>query len=380
MTESNAPNANANANANASANTNANAKGRGAQIRPPSRFGGPTYEDDFEDLESDPEGLAEHLESRRNLRTEYIPDRSRSIVSTNDSPDIPFSYSINPYRGCQHGCAYCFARPSHEYLGMDAGLDFESRILVKHDAPALFREFLRRPGWQAEPIAIAPNTDAYQPGERAFRLTRGCLEVAAECGQPMALITKNALILRDLDLLSAMASEGLVHAMISLTTLDGALCRSMEPRTSTPAARLRAIRALAGAGVPVGVLVAPVIPSLNDHEIPALLEAAASAGARTAGFVLLRLPMAVGPVFWDWLARARPDRLDRVRAAVREARGGRDNQSAFGLRMTGSGPVARRIADVFRLFRKRSGLDGRLPAFDRSRFRPPPEGGQLLLF
>jgi DNA repair photolyase len=357
------------------------AKGRGAQVRPANRFGGPSYEEDFEDFESDPEGLSDHLEHLRNLRTEYIPDQSRSIVAENASPDVGFRYSLNPYRGCQHGCSYCFARPSHEYLGLDAGLDFESKILVKHEAPALFRDFLGRPGWDAETIAMAPNTDAYQPGERQFRLTRGCLEVAAEARQPMGLITKNALILRDLDLLAPMAGDRVVHALISLTTLDPELARSMEPRTSTPAARLRAIRALAGAGVPVGVLVAPVIPGLNDHEIPTLLAAAAEAGARSAGYVLLRLPMAVGPIFWDWLRRARPDRFDRVQARVRSARGGKDNDSTFGRRMVGSGPTADRIADVFRLFRKRHGLDGGLPPLDRSRFRPPrPSSGQLMLF
>ncbi|QDV35390.1 PA0069 family radical SAM protein [Tautonia plasticadhaerens] len=357
------------------------AKGRGSQVRPPNRFGGLSYEDDFEDLESDPEGLLEHLESLENLRTEYIPDRSRTIIAENDSPDVGFRYSLNPYRGCQHGCSYCFARPSHEYLGLDAGLDFESKILVKHDAPALFRAFLARPGWAAETIALSPNTDAYQPGEREFRLTRGCLEVAAEARQPMGLITKNALILRDLDVIGPMAAEGLVHAHVSLTTLDAGLARSMEPRTSTPAARLRAIRGLANAGVPVGVLVAPVIPGLNDHEIPGLLAAAAGAGARSAGYVLLRLPMTVGPIFWDWLRRARPDRFDRVRSQVRSARGGKDNDSTFGRRMTGSGPTADRISSVFRLFRARHGLDGGLPPPDRSRFRPPgPASGQLMLF
>src|SRR3954453_23967235 len=233
-------------------------QGRGSQIDPPNRFGGPLHVVDLEQVEHDEESL----DGLRHRPTEYLPDRSRSIVTENDSPDVGFRYSLNPYRGCQHGCSYCFARPTHEYLGFNAGLDFETKILVKEDAPELFREFLSRKGWEPEPIALAPNTDAYQPGERKFRLTRRCLEVAAESRQPMALITKNALVLRDLDILGPMAAEGLVQANISVTTLDAGLARRMEPRTSTPAVRLRAIRRLAEAGVPVRVLIAPVIPGL----------------------------------------------------------------------------------------------------------------------
>lgn len=357
------------------------ARGRGSQVRPPNRFGGPTREDDFEHLEGDPEALAEHLEGLRGLPTEYIPDRSRSVVSENDSPDIPFRYSLNPYRGCQHGCSYCYARPTHEYLGFDAGLDFESKLLVKEDAPALLRAFLGRPGWVPEPIVLSGVTDPYQPGERRFRLTRGCLEVAAECRQPVSIITKNALVLRDLDLLAGMAGAGLVHVNLSVTTLDAGLGRSMEPRTSTSAARLRAVRALSEAGVPVRVLIAPVIPGLNDAEIPAILAAAKGAGARHAGYQLLRLPQNVAPVFLEWLDRERPGLRARVEGRIRGMRGGRLNVAEFGRRMGGEGEVARRIGDLFRLFAQKHGLDGGLPPHECSRFRRPgPEPGQMWLF
>lgn len=352
-------------------------KGRGSQIDPPNRFGGPVYEPDFEHVEHD----AEYLESLGDRPTEYIPDRSRSIVSTNESPDVGFRYSLNPYRGCQHGCAYCFARPSHEYLGFNAGLDFESKILVKEEAPELFRAFLSRDRWVPKPIALAPNTDAYQPGERQFRLTRRCLEVAAEFQQPMALITKNALVLRDLDIIGPLASEGLVQVNISLTTLDAELARTMEPRTSTPEARLRAIRKLSGAGIPVRVLVAPVIPGLNSVEIPAILEAASNAGASGAAFTMLRLPLTVAPVFVEWLDRCYPGHREKVEGQIRAMRGGKLNSPEFGARMVGSGEMAEQIAAMFRLFARKYQLDGGLPPLDCSRFRRPrPESGQLWLF
>src|SRR5208283_6038461 len=232
------------------------AKGRGSQLNPPNRFGGPHHEIDFEHLEHD----TDYLESLQKPATEYIPDRTRSIVAENDSPDVGFRYSINPYRGCSHGCSYCYARQTHEFLGYNAGLDFETKILVKEDAPELFREFLTRKNWVPEPIALSGVTDCYQPAERQFQLTRRCLEVAAEFQQPMIIITKNALVLRDLDLLRHLASQNLVHVTLSITTLDAELARSMEPRTSTPSARLRAIRVLADAGIPVRVLMAPIIP------------------------------------------------------------------------------------------------------------------------
>ena len=353
------------------------AKGRGSQIDPPNRFGGTYHEIEFEHLEHD----EEYLEGLRRRVTEYLPDRSRTIVAENDSPDVGFRYSINPYRGCSHGCAYCYARPTHEYLGFNAGLDFETKVMVKEDAPELFRAFLGRDGWGAHPIALSGVTDCYQPAERHYRLTRGCLEVAAEARQPMAIVTKNALVLRDLDLLREMARGGLVQVNLSVTTLDAELARSMEPRTSTPAAKLRAARALAEAGVPVRVLVAPVIPGLTDTEIPAILAAAKEAGAGAAGYTLLRLPLAVAPVFVEWLERARPGSSERVLGRVRGARGGKLNVSDFGTRMSGTGEMAGQIAGLFRLFARKHGLDGGLPAFDASRFRPPrPKSGQLRLF
>jgi len=353
------------------------ATGRGSQINPPNRFGGPHHEIDFEYLEHD----TEYLESLQKPATEYIPDRTKSIVAENDSPDVGFRYSINPYRGCSHGCSYCYARQTHEFLGYNAGLEFETKILVKEDAPELFREFLTRKNWLPEPIALSGVTDCYQPAERQFKLTRRCLEVAAEFKQPTIIITKNALVLRDLDLLRELASKRLVHVNISVTTLDAELARSMEPRTSSPAARLRAMRVLADAGIPVRVLMAPIIPGLNESEIPTVLAASRDSGAAGAEYILLRLPLTVGPVFWEWLERTYPNRFQRVRRRIQQVRAGKFNDSEFGTRMSGTGELSRRIADLFCLFRKRHGLDGNLPLLDCSLFRSPqPRAGQLHLF
>lgn len=351
--------------------------GRGSHINPPNRFGLPAYEADLEHVAQD----ADYLDSLRNVRTEYLPDDSRSIVTENDSPDVGFRYSINPYRGCQHGCSYCYARPTHEYLGLSAGLDFETKIFVKEAAPDLFRDFLCRDAWLPEVIALSGVTDPYQPIERQRQLTRGCLAVAAEARQPMALITKNALVLRDLDLLRDLAEDHLVHVNMSVTTLDAELARSMEPRTSAPAARLRAIRGLSEAGIPVRVLVAPVIPGLNDHEIPTILTAAKEAGAASAGYVLLRLPLTVAPVFLEWLEREQPSRAQRVIERIRSSRDGQLNCSAWGTRMTGTGVIAEQIGRMFRVFVARHGLDGGLPPYDCTHFRPPrPRSGQGRLF
>ena len=350
------------------------AKGRGAQSNPPNRFGGPLP--DLEHIDDE-----EYLQSLLNRPTEYFPDHTKSIVAENDSPDVGFRYSINPYRGCSHGCSYCYARPTHEFLGLNAGLDFETKIFVKESAPELFREFLAKDSWKPESIAMSGVTDCYQPGERKFRLTRGCLEVAVEAQQPMSIITKNALVVRDLDLLQALAAASLVHIHLSITTLDPKLAGSMEPRTSTPAARLRAVKALADAGIPVRVAVAPVIPGLNDSEIPAILRAAKEAGAWGAGYILLRLPWTVAPVFHEWLQRTLPDRLERIEGRIRSSRGGKLNDSAFGSRMRGTGEIAKQISEVFHLFAKRYGLDGELPPHDLTRFRSPkPKSGQLTLF
>lgn len=349
----------------------------GSGIDPPNRFESVVRERDLEHLEWD----QEYLRSVSTRHVEYVVDDSRSIVSENDSPDVPFRYSLNPYRGCAHGCAYCYARPTHEYLGYNAGLDFETRILVKPDAPKLFCEFLARPGWQPEAITFSGVTDCFQPAEREFRLTRQCLEVARDCRQPIGIVTKNALIVRDLDVLAPMARDNLVHAYLSITTLSAELARDLEPRTSTPAARLQAVRLLAEAGVPVGVMVAPVIPGLNDSEIPSILEQARDAGARTASSVLLRLPLTVEPVFREWLQRARPLEADKVLSRVRQTRSGQLNCSDWGERMTGSGEIADQIQRLLRVFKRKLGLDSPFPALDCSQFRAPGNAPrQLRLF
>ncbi|HKY33152.1 MAG TPA: PA0069 family radical SAM protein [Candidatus Polarisedimenticolia bacterium] len=350
---------------------------RGSGLRPVNRFGGPRRAADPDHAQDGPQGAA-WLEDPS---TRYIPDRSRSIVSTNDSPDIGFRHSVNPYRGCLHGCSYCYARPTHEYLGLDAGLDFESTIVYKPEAGSLFREFLARPGWTAETVVLSGVTDPYQPVERSLGLTSACLEAAEEAGQPVSVITKNALVLRDLDRLARMAARGLAHVNVSLTTLDAELARRMEPRTSLPAGRLEAIRALSAAGVPVRVMVAPVIPGLNDSEIPAILAAAAEAGARSSASILLRLPMAVGPIFLEWLDRTMPARRARIEGLLRQTRQGRLNDPRFGSRMRGSGEIATRIRALHDLFARRHGLDRPLPPLDPSGFRPPAgPGGQRRLF
>jgi len=349
----------------------------GAHIDPPNRFERVHCEPDVEHLEWD----ADSADGLANRRIEYLPDDSKTIVTENDSPDVSFRYSVNPYRGCVHGCAYCYARPYHEYLGLSAGRDFETKIFVKHRAPQLLREFLARDAWQPELIAFSGITDCYQPAERNFRLTRGCLEVAWEARQPIGVVTKNALVARDLELLSRMARQQLAVVNVSVTTLDAELARCMEPRTSIPTARLRAIRELSTAGVPVRVMVAPVIPGLNDAEIPAILKAAKDAGATSAAYVLLRLPLSVEPIFRDWLQRTQPTKRQRIENQIRHTRGGGLNSPEFGGRMRGRGEVAERIADMFRVFSRKLGLDGGLPPTDGSQFRPPqPPSGQLRLF
>lgn len=349
----------------------------GSRIDPPNRF-----ESVHRDLER--EQLEWDEESRRQLGhrpIEYLFDDSKSIVSENTSPDIPFRYSVNPYRGCAHACPYCYARNTHEYLGFNAGLDFETKIVVKRDAPGLLRKFLDRPSWQGERITFSGVTDCYQPAEREFRLTRGCLEVAREYSQPVSIVTKNALVLRDLDLLTALARDNLVHVFLSVTTLDSELAGEMEPRTSTPAARLRAIETLSAAGVPVGVMTAPIIPGLNDSELPELLRVAKEAGAAAAGYVFLRLPSTVEPVFREWLGRTHPERQSQIESRIRGARDGQLNGSQWGERMRGTGEIADQIAAMFRLFTRRYGLDKRLPPHDSTRFCRPRSGPcQMRLF
>lgn len=352
-------------------------KGRGSHINPPNRFVTTHVEPDFEHLEHD----EEYLEQLGRPRTEYLPDASQSLVSENDSPDIPFRYSVNPYRGCAHGCSYCYARPTHEYLGLNAGLDFESKVFVKHRAPDLFREWLARDAWLPESITFSGVTDCYQPAEREFRLTRGCLEVALEARQPVFIITKNALVTRDLDLLRDLAQWNAVGVALSITSLDQELRRVMEPRTSTPAARLRAVRELSDAGVPTHVMVAPIIPGLNDSEIPAVLEAAKNAGAVSAGYTLLRLPLTVKPVFLEWIQRAYPNQAQKVESLIRSTRGGSLNNSRFRTRMRGEGQMADQIKSTFKVFARRFGLDVKGPPLEACHFRPPRSAsGQLRLF
>jgi DNA repair photolyase len=302
--------------------------------------------------------------------TVFLRNASRSIVARNDSPDIGFDASINPYRGYEHGCSYCFARPTHEYLGFSAGLDFESRILVKEDAPELLREQLSSPRWKPKVLSMSGVTDCYQPVEKRLRITRRCLEVLAEFRNPVAVVTKNHLVTRDLDLLSRLARHGAVAVAISLTTLNDDLRRVMEPRTSRPVRRLAAIEMLSRAGIPVGVMTAPVIPGLNDHELPALISAAAQAGASFAGYTFMRLPHAVRPLFEDWLERHFPERKEKVLGRIRSARGGKLNDPRFGSRMKGEGIFAEHVAQLFFLSCRRAGIEsGRFPKLSTAAFR-----------
>lgn len=350
--------------------------GRGSQIRPPNRFESVRQESDFEQLVPE-----EAIVDECRIKTTFFDDLSETILTENDSPDVGFRWSINAYRGCEHGCLYCYARPTHELLGMDAGLDFETKIMVKRNAPQLLRERLNRPSWAGDVIVVSGVTDCYQPAERGFRLTRSLLEVMNEANQACGIVTKNALVLRDLDILRSMAQRKLVHVNLSITTLDASLARSMEPRTSLPEQRLRAVRELSAAGVPVRVLLAPVVPGLTDREMPSILEASREAGAKGAGYVLLRLPLAVLPIFEDWLSRERPLERDRITALIRSTRQGRMNDSTWGRRMAGQGEYAKHIAETFRIFARKLGLDGDLPKYDTSLFRPPRlVGGQMTLF
>lgn len=305
-------------------------------------------------------------------RTQVREETARSIISRNQSPDIGFSQSVNPYRGCEHGCSYCFARPSHAYLGLSPGLDFETRIFAKTNAPELLRRELAKPGYRVSPIALGINTDAYQPIERKLQLTRRLIEVLAEARHPFSLITKNALVTRDLDLLAPLARDNLVRVHFSVTTLDHRLSAVLEPRASAPHARLRAMRQLREHGVPVGAMFAPVIPWVNDSELEAVLEAVAGAGADSAGYVLLRLPHEVAPLFRDWLQTHLPDRAGHVMSTLRQLRGGKDYDAAFGKRMRGEGVYADLLAKRFALALKRQRFAERSYAgLDCSRFVPP---------
>ena len=315
------------------------------------------------------------------LRTEVRPDTSRTVITRNDSPDLGFDRSINVYRGCEHGCVYCYARPTHAYLGLSPGQDFESRIFAKYDAPAQLERELARPGYQCRMIAMGTNTDPYQPTERRLALTRGALEVLDRYNHPVGIVTKSALVTRDSDILSRMAERRLATVSLSVTTLDRDLARTMEPRASTPAKRLEAIRTLCDAGVPVGVMVAPIVPGLTDHEMESILEAASEAGAGRAGYVVLRLPREVRDLFLEWLSVHAPNKAKRVVSLLQGMRAGRLNDPNFGSRMTGAGPYADLIATRFAAATRRLGLIRRGPGLDTGRFRPPSrDPAQLALF
>ncbi len=338
-------------------------RGRGVPINPPNRFERISLERDPDwDPATDPAPA-----------TVFYRDVSRTITSRNDSPDIPFETSINPYRGCEHGCAYCYARPYHEYLGFSAGLDFETRIMVKENAPELLRLELASPKWKPQVLALSGVTDPYQPAERRFRLTRRCLEVIAEFRHPVGIVTKNHLVTRDADLLGSLARFQAAEVHLSVTTLDSDLARRLEPRTSSPRQRLEAIRTLGQTGVPVGVLVAPVIPGLTDPEIPRILQAAAEAGAQWAGLQVLRLPHGVAAIFEDWLAREEPGQKEKILGRIRALRDGRLNDSRFEVRNRGEGLFAEQIARLFEVARGKAGLAAEGPALSTAAFRRPEE-------
>jgi DNA repair photolyase len=342
---------------------------RGAGENPPNRF---------EQIQLEPDADWNPEEDVL-PRTKFLHDRSVGIISRNDSPDIGFSAGLNPYRGCEHGCIYCYARPTHEYLGFSAGLDFESKIMVKLDAPKLLRRELSSPKWEPQVIFMSGVTDCYQPVERKLKLTRGCLEVLAEFRNPVGIVTKNLLVTRDIDLLGELARHQCVSVSLSITTLDTDLRKILEPRTSPPAARLEAIRKLAAAKIPVSVAVAPVIPGLTDHEMPAILKAAAEAGATHAWFTMLRLPYGVAPLFEQWLGTHFPDRKEKVLNRIKAMRGGKLNNSQWGSRMSGEGLFADQTAQLFDVARRKAGIGN--PEWDLSTAAFRRAGGtQLSLF
>ena len=346
-------------------------KGRGALSNPDGRFESKhhvAFDDDHGCDEAGPE-------------TTLTADQAKSIIARNQSPDIPFELSINPYRGCEHGCVYCFARPSHEYLGLSCGLDFETRLFHKPQAAALLRKELSAPGYRCQPIALGVNTDAYQPSERKLGITRALLEVMREFRQPVNIITKSALVERDMDILTGMAEQNLVHVILSVTTLDKELARLMEPRATAPPRRLAAIRALADAGIPVGMMFAPLIPALNEPELESLLDAAAQHGAESAGYVVLRLPHGIKQLFRDWLQQHYPLKAQRVMSIVQSLHGGKDYDAQWGQRMRGRGPFADMIAQRFGAQCRKLGLNAARRELDCTQFGPPREpSGQLGLW
>jgi len=349
-------------------------RGRGATTNETGRFE-PLKREAFDDEWDIREDVA-----RR--ETQVTLEKPKTIITRNNSPDIGFDRSINPYRGCEHGCFYCFARPSHAYQGLSAGLDFETKLFAKPDAPALLEKELAAKGYSARTIAMGTNTDPYQPIEKRYRITRGILEVLARTGHPVGIVTKSALVTRDIDILGPMAERGLAKVAISITTLDPKLSRKMEPRAASPARRLDTIRRLTNEGIPVTVLVAPVIPGITDHEIERILEAAYAAGAREAGYVMLRMPHEVKDLTRDWLIEHYPERLEHVLNLVRDTRGGKEYDATWGKRQTGVGPLAWMIGRRFEIARKRIGYREERTRLRTDLFRPPVKGraGQLELF
>ena len=348
-------------------------RGRGASWSPANRF--EKLHVDLTDIDSIDVDPATDEQPRR--PTQYFRDGTKSIITRNNSPDVGFETSLNPYRGCEHGCIYCYARPTHDYLGFSAGLDFESKIMVKTNAPELLRTELESPRWQPQTLILSGVTDPYQPIERTLRITRGCLEVLAKFRNPVAIITKNRLVTRDVDILSELAACNAVAVNISVTSLDANLQRVLEPRTSSPQARLDAIRQLRSAGIPTGVMVAPIIPGLTDHEVPKILDACAKAGAQFAGYTIIRLPWAVAPLFEHWLEEHFPDRKEKVLGRIRDMRGSRLNNSQWHTRMTGEGIFAEQIASLFRVSCRHAGI-GERPTLSTAAFQRTKE--QLKLF
>ncbi len=347
-------------------------KGRGALSNPPVRF-------ETNSVEKTDDGWQEEEEVATSLPEFVLPDRAKSVITTNNSPDVGFEQSINPYRGCSHGCVYCFARPTHAYLGLSPGLDFETRLFYKDNAAQLLRAELSKRSYRCKPIALGINTDGWQPLERRMLVSRGILTVLAECRHPVTIVTKSTLILRDLDLLQSLARDQLVSVMVSVTSLDAGIKRTLEPRAAAPQARLKVMEQLAAAGVRVGVLVAPVIPALTDHEMEHILEAAHRAGATSAGYVLLRLPHEVKDLFREWLAAHYPDRAAHVMSLINQSRGGKDYQAEFGTRMVGTGIFAQLLRTRFDLAARRLGLKNSEDRYElrTDLFRPPvPEGSE----
>jgi len=345
-------------------------KGRGSQVNPHNHF----LKNDY---------VKEHVEGiddweAVNHKTSFIFSDAKSIVNKVDSPDVGMGYSLNPYQGCEHGCTYCYARNSHEYWGFSAGLDFERKIIVKKDAPQLFRKFLEKKGWDASIISLSGNTDCYQPAERKYKLTRQLLQIALEFKQPIGMITKNSLVLRDLDILKEMAQDNLCMVYVSINSLNEDLRLKMEPRTATASQRLKVVEQLSTAGIPVGVMVAPLVPGLSDHEVPAILKAIAARGAKSAGYTVVRLNGAVGGIFKDWLEKNYPDRFDKVWHMIQSCHGGQVNDSRFGNRMRGDGNIAKLINDTFKLHCRLNKLNIDPVSLDSSKFKVPT--AQLGLF